>query len=96
MMRVLAVYSQQQRDGTGQDSTTLCDQLHQEWYGWVGAAKQHSRDTGANTAWIKQGELVKRTPFTTFNGSQEGWAEFKRVFQEVISTNGHAKALELA
>ena len=57
------------------------------------AAKQRSKDNGANTAWIKQGKLGERTPFTTYNGSQEGWAE--RVFQEMISTNGPAKALEL-
>ena len=33
MKQLLAVYSQQQRNDTGQDCMTLCDQLHQEWYG---------------------------------------------------------------
>ena len=59
-------------------------------------AKKRSTENCANTAGIKQGDLVEKTPFPTFNGSQEGWAEFKRVFQEMISPSGCAKALELA
>ena len=57
---------------------------------------QRSTENGANTAGIQQGELVEWTQFPTFNGSQEGWADFKRVFKEIISASGHSKALELA
>ena len=74
----------------------MCNQIHQEWYGWVRAAKRHSTENGANTTGIKQGELVQRTPFPTFTGLKEGWVKFKRVFQEMISTSGRSKALELA
>ena len=49
--------------------------------GTAGCAQQ-STENGANTAGIKQGELVERTPFPTFNKSQEERSKFKRVFQE--------------
>ena len=39
---------------------------------------------------------MERTPFPSFDGSPESWAEFKRVFRELISVSGHGKALELA
>ena len=88
MIRLLALHSKKQRKGTGKDITSMCNQFHKEWYGWVRAAKQHSKKNSANTGWIRQGDLVDRMSFPSFNGSQEGWAEFKRVFQEMISPNG--------
>ena len=90
MMQVLVVFSQQQRSGT-----SMCDRLHQEWFDWVCTAKQRNTENGADVACVKQRELLERTPFPSFDGSPESWAEFKRVFRELISVSGHGKALEL-
>ena len=89
-------YCQHQRSGTGNGSTSACNCLHREWFNWVQAAKQHNTENGADIASIKQRELVERTPFPSFGGSQKGWENFKTVFQEMISLSGHVKAQELA
>ena len=86
MTEVVVEYSQQQRSDTGNENTSIFDQIHQEGFDWVHTAKQHNTENGA----------VKRTPFPSLNGLQEGWAEFRRVFQEVITVSGQGKALELA
>ena len=91
------MYIQQQRSGTGNKSTRMCDQHHQEWFDWVGVhRKQCNTENGADIACVKQKELVERTPFPSFNGSQQSWAEFKRVFQDLISVSGHRIGLNLA
>ena len=96
MTRALVEYCQHQRSGTGNGSTSACNCLHREWFNWVQAAKQHNTENGADIASIKQRELVERTPFPSFNGSQKGWAEFRRVFEDMISLSCHGKTLELA
>ena len=99
IMQVLIMYSQQQRAGTDGGSASICDYLHQEWFDWVRAAKKRNTDGVAEGSWAgceRQEGLVERTPFHSFGGSQEGWAELRRVFQELIKASGHGKALELA
>ena len=46
MAQVLVMYSQQQWSGTGNDSTSMCDQLHQEWFERVRTAKQGTQKMG--------------------------------------------------
>ena len=70
--QLLVVYSQQQRSGTGNDITSMCDGLHQEWFDWVRTANQRNTKNRENIASVMNRELVERTPFPSFDGLQEG------------------------
>ena len=72
MRQVLVLYSQQQRSGTGNDITSMCDGLHQEWFDWVRTANQRNTKNRENIASVMNRELVERTPFPSFDGLQEG------------------------
>ena len=78
MSEVLILYSQKQRARAESKIMSICDHLHQEWFNWVQAAKHCNTDRieeDNNTEGCeKQQRLVERTPFPSFDGSQEGWA----------------------
>ena len=39
--------------------------------------------------------MIERTPFPKFNGKHESWAEFRRLFKELLKESGQGEILEM-
>ena len=77
MMQALVCSSQQQMSGTRNVRTSAYDRLLKEWIDWVRTAKQKKEQASqalSRSNW---------TPFPSFDISYKGWANFKRLFQEM-------------
>ena len=83
-----------------QANTRAHNQIYEQWYDWLRYTRRKdlasAADVGRAGRGGNQGVMFEITPFPNNDGKQESWAEFTRLFKELMNESGQREVLDMA
>ena len=97
MQEILQMYGQQmlaRHEWPCSEESEELEEIKQRWHSWALAMHKQNEQSGEEAT--RSEAWIERTAYPSFDGNQENWAGFRRVFQELMKTSGGGEVLELA
>ena len=80
--------------------------MHKRWYNWIRSGKRRNaavseEDTmtglcSSRGKCMEQALMFERIPLQEFNGKLKNWADFRRLFKEMMKESGQGQVLKMA